>query len=103
MVTAFSKTSRAYLCGDELVSGVVLLGLVLFGVEFDDGLLLDGFEEFISELLEFEFGVAPLPPVLEGEVEFMSELELSVEGDVVEDGEVEVLDPVWLDEVDGEL
>jgi hypothetical protein len=98
---------RFQLCGVELVSGVVLLGLVLFGVEFDDGLeVLPELDEFVSVLLELGFGVALLPPELDGDVEFMSELDgelLVDDGDVVDDGEVDVLDPVWLDEVDGTL
>jgi hypothetical protein len=89
----------------ELLSGVEPLGFVLLGVEVEDGLLLFGFAEFIS-VLELELGeVVLLDP--EGEVEFMSELlELGLvvsDGDVVEDGELEVLDPVWLDEVEGLL
>lgn len=77
-----------------LLSGVELL----FGlVELDEGLVevLFGFVEFMSELLELEVGeVVSVELLLDGvvEVEFMSELLL-----VVEDGEVELVDPVWLD------
>ena len=83
-----------------LLSGVELL----FGlVELDDGLVevLFEFVEFMSELLELEVGeVVSVELLLDGVevVEFMSELLL-----VVEDGEVELLDPVWLDCVDGVL
>jgi hypothetical protein len=89
-----------------LVSGVVLFGLLLFGVEFEDGLeLLPVLDEFMSELLELGFEVDPFPEV-DGEVEFMSELEpelLLEDGEVVDDGELDVLDPVWLVDVDGAL
>lgn len=85
-----------------LLSGVELFGLELFGVEVEDGLVvLLGLVEFGSVLLEeVELGeVDVLLLELDGEVEFMSEL--LDEGEVVEDGELEVLDPVWLDELDG--
>lgn len=76
-------------------------GSVLFGVEVDEGLLvLFGLEEFISELLEPELGDVELVP--EGDVAFMSELEVE-DGEVVEEGELDVLDPLWLDEVEGVL
>ncbi len=76
----------------ELVSGLVLFGLVLFGVEVEDGLeVLFGFVEFMSELLELEFGVAlGLLPEFDGEVEFMSGLAVE-DGEVVDDGELELL------------
>ncbi len=92
-------------------------GLLLFGVELELGFeVLFGFEEFISVLLELlllELGLVESVLegvlevlelldgellVLEGDVEFISELLL-----VEDDGEVEVLEPVWLDWVDGEL
>jgi hypothetical protein len=88
------------------LSGVELFGLVLFGVEVEDGLLVFGFAEFMSVLPELELGEVVLLE-LDGEVEFMSELlELGVvvsDGEVVDEGELEVLDPVWLDEVEGLL
>jgi hypothetical protein len=84
-----------------LVLGLEPFGSVLFGVEVDDGLLvLLGLEELVSELLDPELGEVEVVP--DGEVAFMSELELE-EGAVVEEGELDVLDPVWLDEVDGVL
>ena len=87
--------------GVELVSGVEL---ELFGVvELEDDGLVDelfGVVEFISELLELELGDAVSVELLLGgvELEFMSELLL-----VVEDGEFELLEPVWLDWVEGVL
>ena len=97
---------------DEL-PGVELFGLLLLGVEVDDGfVVLFGF--VVSVLLELLLGVADVEEELldgevasgvllvldDGELEFMSEL---LDGEVVLDGEVEVLDPVWLDDVDGVL
>ena len=65
-----------------------LFGLVLFGVGLDDGLVV--------LLLELELGDVALLE-LEGDVEFMSELDVLVLelpvvslGEVVEDGELEV-------------
>ena len=97
----------------ELLSGVELFGLLEFGVDVDDGLVvLFGLvvsvllELVVSVLLELELGDVDveLLLLLEGEVEFMSELLLLDEdGEVVDDGEVEELDPVWLVEVDGVL
>ena len=101
-----------------LVSGVEEFGLLLFGVELEEGFeVLFGFEEFMSLLLELELGDVLLLELesgevlllelleldgvlleLDGEVEFMSELL-----PVVEDGEVEVLEPLGLDCVDGVL
>jgi hypothetical protein len=93
----------------ELLSGVEPFGVVLFGVELDDGLVvLVGLVEFVSVLLELlvddgEVASVLLLVLLDVEVEFMSELLLLVDGEVVELGEVEVLEPVWLDDVDGVL
>ena len=87
-----------------LLSGVELelFGLVVL---VDDGLVeLVGFVEFMSELLEPVGEVDVLELLLDGEdelefeLEFMSELLL-----VVDDGELELLEPVWLDCVDGVL
>ena len=98
------------------MSGVELLGLLLFGVE--DGLVvLLGLVEFMSVLLELELGdvelLEPDGEEVDGDAEFMSVLRLELEGDVllplaeegevVEDGEVDVLVPVWLDDEDGVL
>lgn len=83
-----SPTPTVYRCGFALVSGVELFGLVLFGVGLDDGLVV--------LLLELELGDVALLE-LEGDVEFMSELDVLVLelpvvslGEVVEDGELEV-------------
>ena len=86
------------------MSGVELFGLELFGVEVEDGLfglvVLLGLVEFGSVLVVLELGeVDVLLLELDGDVEFMSEL--LDEGAVVEEGELEVLDPAWLDELDG--
>ncbi len=84
-----------------LVLGFEPFGSVLFGVEVEEGLVvLLGLEAFVSEPLEPELGEVGLVP--DGEVAFMSELELE-EGEVVDEGELDVLDPVWLDEVEGVL
>jgi len=91
------------------VSGVEEFGLLLFGVALEFGFdVLFGFDEFMSELLELLLGdvveelellEGELLVLLDGEVEFMSVLLEPV----VEDGEVELLEPVWLDWVDGVL
>lgn len=95
------------------MSGVELLGLVLSGVELEDGLVVElfGFVEFISVLLELELGDVLLELELgdvllelelDGDVELWSVLEpVVLDGDVVEEGDVEV--PDWVDELDGEL
>jgi hypothetical protein len=91
----------------ELLSGVELLGVVEFGVEVDDGLVvLVGFVEVVSVLLELVLllGEVAVELLLDGVVEFISELLLDEEdGEVVEEGEVEELEPVWLDDVEGVL
>jgi hypothetical protein len=84
-----------------LVLGLEPFGSVLFGVDVEEGLVvLLGLEAFVSEALEPELGEVELVP--DGEVAFMSELELE-EGEVVDEGELDVLDPVWLEEVEGVL
>jgi hypothetical protein len=75
------------LCGVVVVSGVELFGLLVSGVDDCDGLLvLLGFVEFMSELLELGFA-------LDGEVEFMSELEFEDD-----DGEVEFISELELED-----
>lgn len=104
-----------------LVSGVEVVVLLLFGVELEFGFeVLFGLDEFISvELLELllgfvefmsvlelllELGVVALLPVeaepLAPVVEFTSE-PVVLEGEVVEDGELDV--PLCVEELDGEL
>lgn len=91
-----------------LVSGVEVVPLLLFGVELEVGFeVLFGFDEFMSVLeLLLELGVVALLSVEEDDVllvpvvEFTSEL-LVLEGEVVEDGELEV--PLCVEELDGEL
>jgi len=89
-----------------LVSGVELLPVpvVLFGVVLELGLV--ELVPLMSELLEPELGeevelegdeVELLE--LDGEVEFISELL----DPVVDEGEVELLEPVWLELLEGEL
>ena len=91
------------------MSGVELLPVpvVLFGVELEFGVVVELLEEplvpLISELLEELDGEVLDGDVVEveldGDVEFISELlEL-----VVEDGEVELVEPVWLEELEGVL
>jgi hypothetical protein len=91
----------------ELLSGVELFGVLEFGVEVDDGLVvLVGFVDVVSVLLELVLllGEVEVELLLDGEVEFISELLLDEEdGEVVEEGEVEELEPVWLDDVEGVL
>ncbi|HEY3929573.1 MAG TPA: hypothetical protein VGL89_14455 [Candidatus Koribacter sp.] len=94
-----------------LVLGVELLPVpeVLFGVEVELGLVeLVPLMSGLLELGEVELGEVELGEVvsvellllgLDGEVEFMSELL----DPVVDDGEVEVLEPVGLELVEGVL
>lgn len=93
------------------MSGVAAFGLLLFGVVLEFGFeVLFGFDEFISELLELLGDVE----LLLGEVEELELLEgelLVLDGDVgfmsvlldpvVDDGEVELLDPAGVDVLDG--
>ena len=84
------------------MSGVEEFGLLLFGVEFEDGFeVLFGFDEFMSVLeLELLLGVVLDVELLVPVDEFASEL-LVLEGEVVEDGELDV--PLCVEELDGEL
>ena len=76
--------------------------MLLFGVEVEFGLVV--LLGLVEVLLELELGEVELLPLeLDGEVEFMSELLLLEDGEVVEEGEVELLEPVWLEDVDGLL
>lgn len=121
VAAAFRALLTDYRCGVVLVSGVEVVVLLLFGVELEFGFeVLFGLDEFMSvELLELllgfvefmsvlelllELGVVALLPVeaepLAPVVEFTSE-PVVLEGEVVEDGELDV--PLCVEELDGEL